>query len=161
MRAPFIYISLIFLVIGYGINISNARSGVKYFGTFWIVAGSYAGFPVVVASCVAFPESSPLVIPLRLSNNLAGQYKRGIGMALHIGKGKFGGAKASNTYRSQDSPRFILGRTSSYSGYCCIYFLMLTSDALEFMFVGIGLICVPIAVLSRIKINNINMFDCI
>lgn len=102
MRAPFIYISLIFLVIGYGINISNARSGVKYFGTFWIVAGSYAGFPVVVAWCVAFPESSPLVIPLRLSNNLAGQYKRGIGVALHIGIGNFGRAIASNMYRSRD-----------------------------------------------------------
>ena len=102
MRALFIYISLIFLVIGSGINSSNARSGVKYFGTFWIVAGSYAGFPGVVAWCVAFPESSPLVMPLRLSNNLAGQYKRGIGVALHIGIGNFGGAIASNMYRSRD-----------------------------------------------------------
>lgn len=76
-------------------------------------------------------------------------------MALHIGIGNFGGAIASNIYRSQDSPRFILGRTSSHSGCCyCIYFLTLISDALEFIFVGIGLICVPIAVLTYIKINN-------
>lgn len=31
---------------------------------------------------------------------------------------------------------------------------MLTSDTLEFIFVGIGLICVPIAVLAYIRINN-------
>lgn len=52
MRAPFIYAGLICLVIGYGINISNAGSGVKYFGTFWIVVGSYSAFPGVVSWCV-------------------------------------------------------------------------------------------------------------
>ena len=36
-------------LIGFSINISNASSGAKYFGTFLIVAGSYAGFPGVVA----------------------------------------------------------------------------------------------------------------
>ncbi|KAF8328323.1 MFS general substrate transporter [Amanita rubescens] len=121
MRAPFVYAGLLCLVIGYGINISNTRNGVKYFGTFWLAVGSYSAFPGVVAW---------------LGNNLAGQYKRGIGMALQIGIGNFGGAIASNIYRSQDSPRFILGH------------------ALEFMFVGIGLICVPTAVAAYININN-------
>lgn len=60
MRAPFIYMGLICLVIGYGINISNARSGVKYFGTFWVVAGSYAAFPGVVAWCVDFRKALSL-----------------------------------------------------------------------------------------------------
>jgi hypothetical protein len=46
----------------------------------------------------------------RLGNNLAGQYKRGMGMALQIGIGNFGGAIASNVFRSQDSPRFVIGR---------------------------------------------------
>lgn len=49
----------------------------------------------------------------RLGNNLAGQYKRGIGMALHIGIGNFSGAIAANIYRERDSPRFRLGRTSN------------------------------------------------
>ena len=49
----------------------------------------------------------------RLGNNLSGQYKRGVGMALHIGIGNFSGAIASNIYRSQDAPRYILGRTST------------------------------------------------
>lgn len=35
-------------------------------------------------------------------------------MALHIGIGNFGGAIASNIYRTQDAPRYILGRKSYY-----------------------------------------------
>ncbi|KAG6810175.1 hypothetical protein H0H92_013013 [Tricholoma furcatifolium] len=108
-------------LIGFAINISTVPHGVKYFGTFFVVAGSYSSFPGVVAW---------------LSNNLAGQYKRGIGMALHIGIGNFSGAIACNIYRSRDAPRYILGH------------------GLELMFVGIGFICVPIAILSYIMINN-------
>lgn len=46
---------------------------------------------------------------LRLGNNLSGQYKRGVGMALHIGIGMFGGAIAANIFRTQDEPRYVLG----------------------------------------------------
>ena len=46
----------------------------------------------------------------RLGNNLSGQYKRGVGMALHIGVGNFAGAFASNIFRTTDAPRYILGR---------------------------------------------------
>lgn len=46
----------------------------------------------------------------RLGNNLSGQYKRAVGMALQIGIGNFGGAVASNVYRSQDEPRYLVGR---------------------------------------------------
>ncbi len=53
-------------------------------------------------------NTTPLI---RLGNNLAGHYKRGVGMALHIGIGNFAGAIASNIYRTQDGPRYILGRT--------------------------------------------------
>jgi len=76
-----------------------------------------------------------LICSCRLGNNLAGQYKRGVGMALHIGIGNFSGAIAANIYRSRDSPRFILGH------------------ALELMFVGLGFICVPIAILAYTRIN--------
>jgi len=121
MRSPFIYASLIMCLIGFSINISEASSGAKYFGTFLIVAGSYAGFPGVVAW---------------LSNNLSGQYKRGVGMALHIGIGNFSGAIASNIFRTQDKPRFILGH------------------GIELMFVAIGLIFVPITVATYKRINK-------
>ncbi|EKM77200.1 hypothetical protein AGABI1DRAFT_62224 [Agaricus bisporus var. burnettii JB137-S8] len=120
-RSPFILAGLICCLIGYAINISNAPSGVKYFGTFFVVTGSYAAFPGTVAW---------------LGNNLAGQYKRGIGMAIQIGVGNFSGAIASNIYRSQDSPRFLVGH------------------GVELMFVGMGLICVPVAVLSYVRINK-------
>ncbi|KAJ7105402.1 MFS general substrate transporter [Mycena crocata] len=120
-RSPFIYAGLLMLLIGFSINISTAPSGVKYFGTFFCVAGSYAAFPGVVAW---------------LGNNLSGQYKRGVGMALHIGIGNFSGAIASNIFRTQDKPRFLVGH------------------GCELMFVGIGLICVPIAVITYNRINN-------
>ena len=59
------------------------------------------------ALCSMYPCS---LLPLRLGNNLSGQYKRGVGMALQIGIGNFSGAMASNIYRTRDEPRFILGR---------------------------------------------------
>ncbi|KAJ7723566.1 MFS general substrate transporter [Mycena metata] len=120
-RSPFIFGGLLMLLVGFSINISNAPSGVKYFGTFFCVAGSYASFPGVVAW---------------LGNNLSGQYKRGVGMALHIGIGNFSGAIASNIFRTQDKPRFLVGH------------------GCELMFVGIGLICVPIAVVTYNRINK-------
>ena len=42
---------------------------------------------------------------------MAGQYKRGVAMAAHIGIGNFAGAIASNIFRTQDAPRYVLGRT--------------------------------------------------
>jgi len=120
MRSPFILGGLTMLLIGFSINISEAPRGAKYFGTFFCVAGSYASFPGVVAW---------------LGNNLSGQYKRGVGMALHIGIGNFAGAIASNIFRTQDAPRYILGH------------------GLELMFVGIGFICTPIAMLLYTRIN--------
>lgn len=50
----------------------------------------------------------------RLGNNLAGHYKRGVGMAIQIGIGNFSGVIASNIYRSQDAPHYVLGRKMSF-----------------------------------------------
>lgn len=52
MRSPFILAGLTMCLIGFSINISNARIGVKYFGTFLCVSGSYAAFPGVISWCV-------------------------------------------------------------------------------------------------------------
>jgi len=121
MRSPFILASLTMCLIGFSMNISTAPNGVKYFGTFFIVIGSYAAIPGIVSW---------------LGNNLSGQYKRGVGMAIVIGIGTFGGAIAAIIYRSQDSPRFIIGH------------------AVELMFVGIGLIFLPIVVFLYKRING-------
>ncbi|TDL18250.1 MFS general substrate transporter [Rickenella mellea] len=121
IRSPFILIGLTMLLIGFSIQISDTTHGVKYFGTFFCVAGAYAAFPGVVAW---------------LGNNLAGQYKRGVGMAVQIGIGNFSGAIASNIFRTKDAPRYILGH------------------GLELMFVGIGFITVPLAIFLYTRINT-------
>ncbi|KAH8091641.1 MFS general substrate transporter [Cristinia sonorae] len=120
-RSPFILAGLCLCAIGFAINISDVSIGVRYFGTFFCVMGSYAAFPGIVCW---------------LGNNLAGQYKRGVGMALHIGIGNFSGAIASNIYRSQDAPRYMLGH------------------GLELMFVGIGFVTVPLAIFIYTRINK-------
>ncbi|KAJ7141373.1 MFS general substrate transporter [Mycena epipterygia] len=120
VRFPFIIAGFVFNLIGFSINISNAPSGVKYFGTFFCVTGAYAAVPGVVAW---------------LGNNLSGQYKRGVGMAFQIGIGHFGGAFASNMYRTQDKPRFLVGH------------------GCELLFVAIGLISTAVATLVSHRIN--------
>ncbi|KAJ8455561.1 hypothetical protein ONZ45_g18911 [Pleurotus djamor] len=75
MRSPFIMAGLFMCLIGFSINISEVASGVKYFGTFLVVAGSYAAFPGVVAWD---------------GDNLSGQYKRAVRMAVQIGIGNLG-----------------------------------------------------------------------
>ena len=49
MRFPFVLAGLVYILVGFAINISDVSIGVKYFGTFLVVAGSYASFPGVVA----------------------------------------------------------------------------------------------------------------
>ncbi|KAH0825683.1 hypothetical protein J3R83DRAFT_10884, partial [Lanmaoa asiatica] len=122
-RSAFIYAGLLLLLIGYFIHISEASNNVKYFGTILIITGSYTSFPGVVSG-------------YHLGNNLAGQYKRAVGMMFHISFRNFSGAIAANICRLQDSPRFILGH------------------ALELMFVGIGLIVVPILVVLYKHLNH-------
>ncbi|KAG2141409.1 MFS general substrate transporter, partial [Suillus bovinus] len=120
MRSPFILAGLTMCLIGYSINISAAPNGVKYFGTYVIVMGSYASLPGVISW---------------LGNNLSGQYKRGIGMALEMSIGNLSAIVAATIYRSQDAPRFIFGH------------------AFELMFVGIGFTFLPILVFTYRRIN--------
>ncbi|GJE93045.1 MFS general substrate transporter [Phanerochaete sordida] len=119
-RFPFILAGHAMCLLGFGIQISNVHFAVKYFGTFFCVAGSYSAFPGVITW---------------LANNVAGQYKRGAAIGLHIGFGNFAGSIASVLYRTQDAPRYILG------------------DALELMFVGIGITMLTVNVLLYRRIN--------
>ncbi|KAG1847112.1 MFS general substrate transporter [Suillus tomentosus] len=120
MRSPFILAGLTMCLIGFSINISTAPDGAKYFGTYIIVMGSYAALPGVISW---------------LGNNLSGQYKRGVGMALEMSVGNLSGVVAATIYRSRDSPRFIFGH------------------AFELMFVGIGFIFVPTVMFIYKRIN--------
>ena len=77
-------------------------------------------------------------------------------MGIDIGMGGFGGAIAANIYRSKDSPRFRLGRALLPR----LPFNMFTGtrldppDWLELMFICIGLIAIPIAILSYLHNNR-------
>jgi hypothetical protein len=109
---------------------------------------SYAG------ACRLFPAAHEVERSLRLSNNLSGQYKRGVGMALHIGIGNFSGAIASNVFLAKDAPRYIMGRMSCL----CVLSVLPRSDcwvdAIMLMFVGIGFVTVPLAVFLYSRINR-------
>lgn len=120
LRSPFLLAGILTCIIGFSINISDANAGVKYFGTFLCVTGSYATLPGSIAWCGtgfrlmlgAYLESTN-VRNNRLGNNLAGQYKRGLGMAFQIGIGNLSSVIVSNIYLQKDVPRYVIGRTSS------------------------------------------------
>ncbi|KAF8836782.1 MFS general substrate transporter [Paxillus ammoniavirescens] len=120
LRWPFIFAAQWMSLMGFLINISNLSSGIKYFGLYLCLLGSSGG-----SGAVAW-----------LANNLGGKYKRATGMAVQITVGNIGGAFASNIYRSQDAPRYLLGH------------------GLEIMFIGLGLIAVQITVLVYRHINS-------
>ncbi|KAI0365414.1 MFS general substrate transporter [Pilatotrama ljubarskyi] len=119
-RSPFIILGLLLCLIGFVINISSASLGVKYFGTFLVVTGGYAGFPGV---------------PSWLGNNLVGHYKRGVGMAIQAASGQIGGIIASNIYRTQDAPRYVVGHV------------------VELAVVATGLVVVPSVVVIYMRLN--------
>lgn len=121
LRAPFILAGQCICIIGFAINIADVPRGAKYFGTFFCVAGAYGAYPIAVSW---------------LGNNLAGQYKRGVGTAAHIGFGNFAGAISSNIFRSQDAPRYILGH------------------GIALGFLGMGLITVSGLVLAYTHVNR-------
>ncbi|KAI5984050.1 MFS general substrate transporter [Pisolithus albus] len=120
LRSPFIFASQLIAIVGFIINISDAPNGVKYFGTYLCVAGPYTGGAGSI---------------IWLANNLEGKCKRAIGMAIVICMGNLGGAIASNIFRSQDAPRYILGL------------------GIEIMFLGMGMIVVPIIALTYRRMN--------
>ncbi|KKK19489.1 putative MFS transporter [Aspergillus rambellii] len=134
-RSPFILFFMSLIAIGFIIVIASSGRGVPgvvYFGVFVAVVGIYPAFPGNVTW---------------ISVNLAGDYKRAAGMALHIGLGNFSGAMASNFYRGRDAPKYILGH------------------ALELGFCVAGIIAVVILRLSYQRINrkrdrmDLSMYD--
>ncbi|KAL1960132.1 hypothetical protein VTO42DRAFT_304 [Malbranchea cinnamomea] len=123
-RSPFILFFMSLIAIGFIIVLASSGRGVPgvvYFGVFVAVVGIYPAFPGNVTW---------------LSVNLAGDYKRAAGMAMHIGLGNLAGAMASNFYRSQDAPKYVLGH------------------ALELGFCVAGIIAVVIMRVSYQRINR-------
>ncbi|KAI0696757.1 MFS general substrate transporter [Cerioporus squamosus] len=94
MRSPFIFLGLALAAIGYGINISTAPIGVKYFGTFLTAIGGYSAFPATISW---------------VPNNVSGHYKRAVALGHVVIFGNLGGIIGGNVFRLQDQPRFLLG----------------------------------------------------
>ncbi|KAI6041665.1 MFS general substrate transporter [Pisolithus marmoratus] len=108
IRFPFIVASEFVGLAGYIIQITDASMGIKYFGTFLIVTGIYTGVPCTIGW---------------LANNLRGKYKRAVGGALQVGTANFSGIIASNIFRTQDEPRYILGFAIEI-GFLCMGLVM-------------------------------------
>lgn len=86
VRSPFILGGLFFQMVGFVMCIASSSPGVTYAGIF-------------IAACALY-LCQPSNITW-LSNNLAGSYKRAVGMGLQISVGNLAGAAASNFYRAQ------------------------------------------------------------
>ncbi|KAH9846708.1 MFS general substrate transporter [Lenzites betulinus] len=119
-RSPSIFLGLVFCLVGFSINAADVPIGVRYFGTFLVVTGSYAGFPGNVSW---------------MGNNTVGHYRRGIAIGMQVMFANAGGAVASNIYRVRDAPRYLLGH------------------AVELGFVSMGLVLLPVMVLTYRRSN--------
>ena len=73
-------------------------------------------------------------------------------MALVITMGNFGGAIASNIFRTQDVPRYILGCVSINS-YLHDYNLICHTVGIEIMFIVMGMLVIPIVALAYMRLN--------
>lgn len=124
LRSPFLFFNFTCIMVAYLVCIclDPTKHPHAIYGCIYLLAlGIYPGFPMVV---------------IWYSNNLSGSYKRAVGMAFQIGIGNFSGAFASNFYRSQDLPRYILGH------------------ALELGFISMGLIFMVIVVVGYLWSNK-------
>ena len=77
IRSPFVFVGLILQAVGFIMCISTSSPGVTYAGIF-------------IAACALY-QCQPSNITW-LSNNLAGSYKRAVGMGLQISVGNLAGA---------------------------------------------------------------------
>ncbi|KAG6041195.1 hypothetical protein E4U41_005685 [Claviceps citrina] len=120
-RSPFLIGLMCLELVGFTMCIASSNPRVVYAGVF-------------IATCALYPVCPGVVT--WLSNNLSGSYKRSAGMALQLGVGNFGGAMASNFYRKEDAPRYVLGH------------------ALELGFITMGIVAGLVLVLGYRRING-------
>lgn len=120
-RYPFILVCLVIMLCGFIMCVASSTPGVIYAGVFIAACALYPAFPGNITW---------------LSNNLAGSTKRATGQAIQIAMGNMAGAMASNFYRAEDKPRYVLGHS------------------LEIGFIGAGIIAVLVLVFSYKRINR-------
>ena len=113
-RAIFLAGSSLFGVIGYCILLGNTepttRPGISYLGTFFAAGGIYPATALVL--------SWPAI-------NVSGQTKRAVANAMQISIGNLGAVLGTQLYRSNTSPRFILGHSFAL-GYLVLNIVIIT-----------------------------------
>lgn len=95
-RAYFLIFDLILICIGFAVCLGSdaVKSPKAIYGSVYAIALGAAAYPLVI---------------IWLSNNLAGSYKRAVGLGLQIGFGNFGGVISSNIFREKDAPNYKFG----------------------------------------------------
>lgn len=113
-RAIFIGGSAIFAAIGYGILLGNTeptvKPGISYLGTFFAAGGIYPASALVL--------SWPAI-------NVSGQTKRAVANGMQISIGNLGAVLGTQLYRTNSSPRFILGHSFAL-GYLVLNAVLVT-----------------------------------
>ncbi|KAF1939855.1 MFS general substrate transporter [Clathrospora elynae] len=120
-RFPFLLACFCVMTAGFIMCIAGGSvGGLVYAGVFIAACGLYPALPGIVTW---------------LSNNLAGSTKRATGQAIQIAVGNLGGAMASNFYREEDAPHYLLGH------------------ALELGFILAGMLALFVLVFNYKRIN--------
>ena len=93
-RSPIIIASISLAILGYVLLLSDPRPGVSYLGTIFAASGIYPA----VALVLSWPAS-----------NVSGQTKRAVSNALQISVGNLGAVIGTQLYRTENSPRYLVG----------------------------------------------------
>ncbi|CAE6466421.1 unnamed protein product [Rhizoctonia solani] len=93
-RAPFVMGLQLLSIAGYAMVCATGNPHVSYAGIFLTCSGVYSTVPCLISW---------------VSNNVGGDTKRAVVLAMIIGIGNLGGICSSFVYRAQDAPRYKLG----------------------------------------------------
>jgi cyanate permease len=112
-RSNFIVYPFMVAAVGYIGLLALPHPGLPgaTYGMLFVVAGGL--YPTICGIISWNGKSTSTISPRKLSNsianNLAGSWKRSVGMGLQICMGNFGGAIGSNIYLARQAPHYWLG----------------------------------------------------
>ncbi|SMR61887.1 unnamed protein product [Zymoseptoria tritici ST99CH_1E4] len=96
MRSPFMFAAYFLMLLGFALCISSGPPARTYAGVFLVLCGAYPA-----TSCLS----------VLVANNLAGSYKRAVGIAMVLTMSNMGTSMACNFYRQRDARHFVLGHS--------------------------------------------------
>ena len=96
---------------------TGLSSGVRYMAVFFTVTGGYTCYPLVLGW---------------MTSNIAGHYKRAVGLAALLSCGNIGGVIASNLFVRSQSPRYKVGYSVGLA-MTALLLVLITGFALGFI----------------------------